>query len=170
MNTLLWNKTVEFHGHACPGLAIGFQVSMLAKKVLEIQDNINDEDIVCISETDACGVDAIQVILKATIGTGALKIDYKGKQAFNIYNRKNGKSARFVLKDMENFSSKEERMKYILSKEPDELFTIKNTIKEFPERAKIYDSYICDKCGEKTATNAIDLINGKYICTSCLGK
>lgn len=71
---------------------------------------------------------------------------------------------------MENFSSKEERMKYILSKEPDELFTIKNTIKEFPERAKIYDSYICDKCGEKTAANAIDLINGKYICTSCLGK
>lgn len=170
MNTLLWNKTVEFHGHACPGLAIGFQVSMLTKKVLEIQDNIDDEDIVCISETDACGVDAIQVILKATIGTGALKIDYKGKQAFNIYNRKNGKSARFVLKDMENFSSKEERMKYILSKEPDELFTIKNTIKEFPERAKIYDSYICDKCGEKTAANAIDLINGKYICTSCLGK
>lgn len=167
MDNKLWEKAVEFHEHACPGLAIGFQVSILAKKVLEIHNNIEDEDIVCISETDACGVDAIQVILKATMGTGALKIDYKGKQAFNIYNRKNGKSARFVLNNIKDFQSKEERMKYILSQDPSELFTIKNTTKDFPARAKIYDSYICHKCGEKTAANAVDLVDGNYICFSC---
>lgn len=167
MNKLLWKKAVEFHGHACPGLAIGFQAAILAKKVLDINDNIEDEDIVCIAETDACGVDAIQVILKSTLGTGALKIEYHGKQAFNIYNRKNGKSGRFVLDNMQDFSTKEERMQFILSQEPASLFTIKKTIKDFPEKAKIYNSHICEKCGEKTAENAIYNINGKYICQMC---
>lgn len=38
---------------------------------------------------------------------------------------------------------------------------------EFPSKANIYNSYICDKCGEKTAENAISMINNQYICYSC---
>lgn len=169
MNSILWEKAAEFHGHKCPGLAIGYKVSLLAIKHLDIKDNIEDEDIVCIAETDACGVDAVQVILKATVGTGAMHILYTGKQAFNIFNRKNGKKARFVLNDMKNFDSKEERMQYLLSADEETLFTIKDVTLDFPERAKIYNSYICDKCGEKTAENAVSLINDKYICNSCKG-
>ncbi len=97
MEDKLWEQVAVFHGHKCPGLAIGYKVSLLALKHLDIKDDINDEDIVCIAETDACGVDAVQVILKATTGTGAMRILYTGKQAFNIFNRKNGKKARFVI-------------------------------------------------------------------------
>lgn len=169
MNNSLWEKAAEFHGHKCPGLAIGYKVSLLALKHLEIKDDINDEDIVCITETDACGVDAVQVILKATVGTGAMRIMYTGKQAFNIFNRKNGKKARFVLNDMQNFNSKEERMEYILSADEEKLFTIKEVKMDFPEKAKIFNSYICAECGEKTAENAVSLINGRYVCNSCKG-
>ncbi len=169
MNNSLWEKAAEFHGHKCPGLAIGYKVSLLALKHLEIKDDINDEDIVCIAETDACGVDAVQVILKATVGTGAMRIMYTGKQAFNIFNRKNGKKARFVLNDMQNFNSKEERMEYILSADEEKLFTIKEVKMDFPEKAKIFNSYICAECGEKTAENAVSLINGRYVCNSCKG-
>ena len=169
MNNSLWEKAAEFHGHKCPGLAIGYKVSLLALKHLEIKDDINDEDIVCIAETDACGVDAVQVILKATVGTGAMRIMYSGKQAFNIFNRKNGKKARFVLNDMQNFNSKEERMEYILSADEEKLFTIKEVKMDFPEKAKIFNSYICAECGEKTAENAVSLINGRYVCNSCKG-
>mgnify|MGYP006065964755 CR=1 FL=1 len=169
MNNSLWEKAAEFHGHKCPGLAIGYKVSLLALKHLEIKDDINDEDIVCIAETDACGVDAVQVILKATVGTGAMRIMYTGKQAFNIFNRKNGKKAKFVLNDMQNFNSKEERMEYILSADEEKLFTIKEVKMDFPEKAKIFNSYICAECGEKTAENAVSLINGRYVCNSCKG-
>ena len=169
MSCQLWEKAAEFHGHKCPGLAIGYKVSLLALKHLDIKDNIDDEDIVCIAETDACGVDAVQVILKATVGTGAMRILYTGKQAFNIFNRKNGKKARFVLNDMQNFDTKEERMKYILSTDEEKLFTIKEVKMDFPEKAKIFNSYICAECGEKTAENAVFFINGKYICNSCKG-
>ncbi len=169
MNNSLWEKAAEFHGHKCPGLAIGYKVSLLALKHLEIKDDINDEDIVCIAETDACGVDAVQVILKATVGTGAMRIMYTGKQAFNIFNRKNDKKARFVLNDMQNFNSKKERMEYILSADEEKLFTIKEVKMDFPEKAKIFNSYICAECGEKTAENAVSLINGRYVCNSCKG-
>ena len=145
MSCQLWEKAAEFHGHKCPGLAIGYKVSLLTLKHLDIKDNIDDEDIVCIAETDACGVDAVQVILKATVGTGAMRILYTGKQAFNIFNRKNGKKARFVLNDMQNFDTKEERMKYILSTDEEKLFTIKEVKMDFPEKAKIFNSYICAK-------------------------
>lgn len=167
MSYHLWEKAAEFHGHKCSGLAIGYKVSLLALKHLDIKDNIDDEDIVCIAETDACGVDAVQVILKATVGTGAMRILYTGKQAFNIFNRKNGKKARFVLNDIQNFDTKEERMEYILSADAEKLFTIKDVKMDFPEKAKIFNSYICAECGEKTAENAISNINGKYICNSC---
>ena len=170
MDNNLWEKSAEFHGHKCSGLAIGYKVSLLALKHLDIKGNINDEDIVCIAETDACGVDAVQVILKATIGTGAMRILYTGKQAFNIFNRKNGKKARFVLNDMQNFHNKEERMEYILSTDEEKLFTIKEVNMDFPEKAKIFNSYICAECCEKTAENAVSLINGKYICNSCKGE
>lgn len=167
MDYNLWEKAAEFHGHKCSGLAIGYKVSLLALKYLDIKNDINDEDIVCIAETDACGIDAVQVILKATVGTGAMRIQYTGKQAFNIFNRKNGKKARFVLNEMQNFNTKEERMEYILSTDEEKLFTIKEVKIEFPEKAKIYNSYICAECGEKTAENAVSIVNGRYICNSC---
>ena len=129
---------------------------------------IEDEDIVCLSETDACGVDALQVMFKATTGTGSLRINYTGKQAFNIYNRKNGKKARFVLKEIPEFNKKEERMNYILNTQEEELFNIKEPAFEFPEKAKIYNSYICSKCMEKTAENKIEFINNKPVCSQCI--
>jgi len=56
-----WEKTVEFHGHSCPGLATGFKVSKIALKELETI-RPSDEEIIAIVENDSCGVDAVQVI------------------------------------------------------------------------------------------------------------
>lgn len=135
--------------------------------MLEI-NAIDDEDIVCLSETDACGVDAIQVILKATLGTGSMHIAYLGKHAFNIYNRKNGKKARFVFCDSAKFSSKEERLAHILSKKPSDLFLIKETIRDFPKKARLYDAIPCAICGEQTAQNALVFVhNNMPICKTC---
>ncbi|WP_299548198.1 FmdE family protein [uncultured Helicobacter sp.] len=167
MKTELWEKVSHFHGHKCPGLAIGYQAALLAKEVLEISEIIEDEDIVCLSETDACGVDAIQVVLKATLGTGSMQIHYLGKHAFNIYNRKNGKKARFVLCDPIQFPSKEEKLAYLLSKNPRDLFAIKETISDFPQKARIYDAIPCAICGEHTAQNALIFTNDKQVCKTC---
>lgn len=71
MNDELWYECVKFHGHECPGLAIGFRAALIAKEKMEVSFS-QDEEIVCITENDACGVDAIQVITGCTLGKGNL--------------------------------------------------------------------------------------------------
>jgi len=63
-----WEKAVEFHGHECPGLAIGYKACEAAIKKLGIRFS-GDEDIVCVTENDACGVDAVQLITGCTFGS-----------------------------------------------------------------------------------------------------
>ena len=89
----LWKKCVEFHGHHCGGLRIGYAAAMYAMELLNIRFSDN-EQVVCISENDACGVDAIQVMLGCSIGKGNLLFHMTGKQAFSFYHRETGQSVR----------------------------------------------------------------------------
>lgn len=48
---------VGFHGHMCPGLAVGIRTAPAALR--EIGPHAADEEVVCAVETDMCAVDAI---------------------------------------------------------------------------------------------------------------
>ena len=61
----LWEKCAEFHGHVCGGLTIGYKAALYAIELLDLSFS-EDEEVVTITENDACGVDAIQVILGTT--------------------------------------------------------------------------------------------------------
>ena len=78
-----WNKCIEFHGHECPGLALGYRAALLVIKELGI-DRSEDEEIVCVSENTACGVDSIQVMLACTAGKGNLIFRKVGKHAYSF--------------------------------------------------------------------------------------
>lgn len=58
MNDKLWEKVVSFHGHECSGLAMGFRAAEVAMEHLNLEFS-KDEEIVCVTENDACGVNAI---------------------------------------------------------------------------------------------------------------
>lgn len=162
----LWEKCAQFHGHVCPGLTIGYKAALYAVKLLNLTFS-QDEDVVCITENDACGVDAIQVILGCSVGKGNLLFHMTGKQAFSIYERNSGKSVRLVLNPIPEEMSREERYQYLHSKQPEALFTVKEAVIPLPERARIFDSYVCDGCGEVTGANWIHLQNGKHLCPDC---
>ena len=162
----LWEKCVAFHGHACGGLTIGFQAARYAMELLEL-DFSADEDVVCIAENDACGVDAIQVMLGCTAGKGNLLFHLAGKQAFNIYERKSGRSVRLVLRKKPEGLTREESFAYYQSREPEELFDVKETALTLPEPARIFLSYDCDGCGETTAESFLHLQGGKKLCRDC---
>ena len=59
MKIKTWADCAEFHGHECGGLTIGYKAALYAIKLLNI-GCAEDEEVVCISENDACGVDAIE--------------------------------------------------------------------------------------------------------------
>ena len=79
---------IAFHGHLCPGLAIGIRAAELAQCEL---DNPSDDEIVAVVETDMCGVDAIQFLTGATLGKGNLIHRDYGKMAFSFFCRDTGK-------------------------------------------------------------------------------
>lgn len=161
-----WNDCVQFHGHECGGLTIGYKASLYAIELLGLEFS-DDEQVVCISENDACGVDAIQVMLGCSIGKGNLLFHMRGKQAFSFYNRKTGKSVRLVLNPKPEGMTKEESFAYYQSLAPKDMFAVKETTIRLPEQARLFDSYVCDCCGETTGANWIRLAGEKKLCLDC---
>jgi formylmethanofuran dehydrogenase subunit E len=162
----LWQKCVDFHGHECGGLTIGYKAALYAIQLLDLKFS-EDEEVVCISENDACGVDAIQVILGCSVGKGNLLFHMTGKQAFSFYNRTSGKSVRLVLKERPAGMTREESFDYYQGLSSEEIFDVKETAIELPEKARMFESVVCSQCGETTAENYIRLQDGKKVCVDC---
>ena len=163
-----WKDCAEFHGHECGGLTIGYRASLYAAELLKLEFS-DDEQVVCISENDACGVDAIQVMLGCSVGKGNLLFHICGKQAFSFYSRKTGDSVRLVLKEKPRGMTKQESFEYYHSCASEEMFEVKDTTIKLPEKAKMFDSYKCDSCGEVTGANWVRLNGEKKLCIDCCG-
>ena len=155
-----FEDAVKFHGHSCGGLAMGYKLAEYVTKLLDVTFS-EDEELVCIAETDSCTVDAIQVFLGCTAGKGNLFVNKWGKTAFSFYNRKTGKSVRLVAipdavpkpEGMDElrgvvFSGKateEEHARYdelsdihvanILAADAEKLFEVKETVELLPMKA-----------------------------------
>jgi formylmethanofuran dehydrogenase subunit E len=188
-----YQKCVEFHGHECPGLSIGFRAAQAGMDWLK-ENRAEDEELVAIVETDACGADAIQVLTGCTFGKGNFHYRDYGKQAFTLLGRKSGRGVRVCMRPgalepterhrqlMErirgNQATREERDEFerlhlqksreILEKPLDELFTLKEIIQVLPPKARIEPSKQCQVCGEPAMASKIQVREGKEICRSCL--
>ena len=164
-----WNDCVAFHGHACGGLTIGYKASLYATQLLNLEFS-SDEQVVCIAENDACGIDGIQVMLGCSIGKGNLLFHMRGKSVYSFYNRKTGNSVRLVLKSKPEGMTKEETFAYYQSCKPEEMFDVKEATILLPEKARLFESYTCDCCGESTGANWIRLAGGKKLCLDCIDR
>lgn len=165
----LWDKAAAFHGHVCPGLTIGYRAALYAIDLLDLTFS-DAEQVVCISENDACGCDAIQVILGCSIGKGNLLFHMTGKQAFSFYNRKTGKSVRLVLNKPIEEMTREQTFDYYHACKQEDMFTVKETKIALPEQARLFDSYVCECCGETAGANWIRLAGDKKLCVDCYSK
>ena len=168
-NKQLWKKCVEFHGHECPGLTIGYKAALYATELLDLAFS-KDEQVVCIAENDACGVDAIQVLLGCSVGKGNLLFHMTGKQAWSFYERESGRSVRLLLKEPAEKMERAEIFAYYQQREGEELFAAMEPRLQLPEQARIFDSYICEECKEKTGANWIRIQDGRKLCVDCCKK
>ena len=167
MSKQLWDKAVTFHGHECPGLAIGVKACEAAMKKMQIGFS-SDEEIVCITENDACGVDAVQAIFSCTLGKGNLLYRGTGKQAFSFFNRKTGEKLRIYLKQQKNPDmERAEWQEYLLNAPIDEIFSFSEPKFDLPEKAKIFQTIICEICGEGAPEHKMHLQDGKTVCADC---
>lgn len=158
-------KCIEFHGHFCPGLAIGYRGVKAALSYLG-QERAKDEELVALVESDGCGIDAVQVLLGCTIGKGNLIYRDYGKQAYTIVCRQNGKGVRVALKadSLPPNLEREEKINQVLSLSEQILFKIEPVEVHLPSKAKIFSSVTCAYCKEKVMEPRARLRDGKVAC------
>lgn len=162
----LIEKTIEFHGHNCPGLTIGIRAAELARQELDIHTTANT---LCVTETDMCGVDAIQFLTGCSFGKGNLIHKDFGKSAFTFFNRDTGKGFRALFNNdfAADVEDRDERTRMLLDADLDELFSTTPVDTPPVRPARILKSIACDACGEKTMESRIRLFDGRKLCSPC---
>ncbi len=171
----LIDKTINFHGHTCPGLAIGIRVSELAMQKLNITDIESPnarpavaKTIVCVVETDMCGVDAIQFLTDCTFGKGNLIHNDFGKAGFTFFDREENIGFRAVyIKQNKSGDNKNVYIKKIMDADLDTLFKIENITTPPVKPARILQSIECENCKEMTMESRIRRFDNKYLCIPC---
>lgn len=185
-----WEKAYEFHGHICPGLAVGFRAAQLALEKLAAGRS-GDEEIVAIVENSACGVDAVQVLSGCTFGKGNLIFRDYGKHVYTFINRTNGGSVRVAVKpgafnnpvysdlrkkNAEGKATPEEKQRLLelqnqhinnILNAGGDSFELKFVEVKMPPMAQIRKSIICDSCGEAVMDTRTVIIEEKVLCIPC---
>jgi len=184
--------TQRFHGHICPGLAVGIRAAEIALR--EIGPHSADEEVVAIVETDMCGVDAIQYLTGCTFGKGNLiHLDY-GKNAFTFIRRSDSKALRILTRpnatgapnpehralfpkvfggtataeEKTRFQELQDlRTQHILDIPEADLFDVQPVKARIPEKARILASLQCAACGEMTMETRTRRFQGRTLCIPC---
>lgn len=120
MKSLLWEEAVRFHGHECPGLAIGVKACEAIISKMNIKPK--KDEIICITENNTCPLDGIKYVFGCDYDKKNLFYKESEELAFNIFNVNNNDSLRIIYKGKNNTDSKDEYIKYILSENIDKLF------------------------------------------------
>ena len=165
-----FDEIAKFHGHKCPGLAMGYRMTKAAMNRLS-ETSAADEELVAIVENDACGTDALQWLTRCTFGKGNFIFKDYGKQIFTLYSRNTGKGVRVHFKDgavpESARASKPDMIAWILAADEKDVVDAKEVSLEPPPKAQIYKSIKCDFCGEGTMQTRIKQVDGKSLCSPC---
>jgi formylmethanofuran dehydrogenase subunit E len=167
---MTFKEIIRFHGHRCPGLAMGYRMSCEAMEALESMRS-EDEELVAIVENDACGVDALQCVTGCTFGKGNLIFNDYGKHVYTIYSRTSRSGVRVhfhgngIPDDVR--SDRASLADWILSAPPDSMLSITPVTIAEPEPARIMNSIPCALCGEAVMESRVMEIDGKAVCRPC---
>ena len=170
----LLEAVISFHGHSCPGLAIGIRA---AEYALQKLPDVQLADLVCVTETDMCGVDGIQFLTKCTVGKGNLIHRDYGKAAFSFYDRNSGEAFRLVFRSdargkdgNTSATSREDMMRRFMTLSLPEMFTLEKLTNNPPRRARILHSITCAHCKEETMESRTRRFDGETLCIPCFDK
>jgi len=162
-------RAVEFHGHFCPGLLVGWRAARAGLAALG-SSRSEDEELIAIVENNSCAVDAVQVLTGATFGKGNLFFRDHGKQVFTFARRPSREAVRVALKAGvfgEPAPSREERTRLLMTAADEQLFEISKITLELPPEAEIRKSALCAACGEPVMDSRTVERNGRLFCRPC---
>ena len=164
-----FERAAAFHGHKCPGLAIGVRAAAEALQLLGIEES--GHSLYCIAESGACYLDGIQVVFSTSWGNGGLELRERGKCAFIFYDRTTGKSVRLLGKDWPQGLEKAEMIDFLLTVPSEQVFD--RTAVHFdapPDSFKRTRAHKCTRCGEECREPFLRVVDGEILCLDCAEK
>ena len=169
-------RAIDFHGHLCPGLLIGYRAARLGLERLGAKPS-EDEELVAVIENDSCSADGIQFITGCTFGKGNLVFKDWGKQVFTLAFRPHGRGVRLVFtgdrlktQNAEGVTDREAFIRVLLEAPDEQLFSVTGITLDLPRTARIFPTLACDECGEGTMEPRLVRLRDKNICQACLLK
>ena len=178
----LLERSVENHGHLCPGQVLGVRMAMAGCRVVGIDDPKSTRDLIVFVEIDRCATDAIQSVTGCKLGKRTLKfLDY-GKMAATFYNVRENIAIRVLAREdsrerAKEFSSpeltvKEAQTQAYMAMGDRDLFVIT------PVRLQLRQEDLpghplsrvsCDRCGEGINDRREVSVAGRELCKACAG-
>lgn len=157
------------------------------------------EEILAIVECNNCFADGVQVATGCTLGNNSLIYLDVGKNAVTLVKRKEWKGVRVYIdsetlrnkyfkeevielfekvvakrqgssKDYEKLQKVWGELGWSMADVSEEIFKIEEVEVAEIEKAPIFESVKCEKCGELTMKTRVRMVAGKTLCLSCIGK
>lgn len=188
-------RVADFHGHICPELAVGGKFCEFVQGLFN-NGAIPPTGFSVLSENTTSALDAIQVLLGATVGNQRLLVMDFGKHTYTLFSRPEKRGWRLrqrplLYGDEDIFAALDEkirnnqafleditlfqqlidnRVKQILALLPEELFIIEEVESGIqpPETASIYQS--CSACGEMVLVSRSVKNRDMTLCMPCFQK
>lgn len=189
-----FSEITKFHGHICPGSAIGYKAAEAGLNELKSSCS-EDDEIVAIVENNSCAVDAVQVLTGCTFGKGNLLFKDHGKQVYTFINRNTNEAVKVSLNDSFNVDilapqleklrgsvnsgtatdlekedlkqMTEEVSEEILEIPYNKLFHTEHVEMDIPKKTMNFKNVKCSKCGEMVSEHRAIKMEGKISCIPC---
>ena len=79
-----WEQVIDFHGHTCPEISLGYRVAQIAMRELGIRPAPTSELMVT-AYTHSCAIDAFQVLNRTTYGRRTLLVNEKQQHVYHFH-------------------------------------------------------------------------------------
>lgn len=188
-------QVVNFHGHICPELAIGGKFCEFVQNLFNT-GAIPTSGFSVLAENNTSALDAIQVLLGATVGNQRLQVMDYGKHNYTLFSKIEKRGWKLKMKDFpfaeeEHYRELERKIvshqavfddvvmfqqlldamiRRIMAFTPEELFEIEETgVGNIPvESTTVY--LVCAVCGEKMLSSR-GVVQGRMtVCMPCFQK
>lgn len=185
---------LKFHGHKCPAMPLGLRAGAAAMNALGVARS-QDKELMLVAETGddhaaGCFTDGLMTITGCTYGKSNVRKTYFGKMAFTLVDTRRGKAVRVQLKPaffgkMLNSPFVQQRKQGVLPQDVPagitdplvdgvmtraeaEFLDIGPVVDFAFTRAKgIFDTDLCQACGERVFVHKLREVNGRKLCIPC---
>ncbi len=176
-------RSVEHHGHLCPGQIIGVRMAMLGCRLIGIEDPIKEiKNLIVFVEIDRCATDAIAVVTGCKLGRRSLKFVDNGIMAASFLNLETCRAYRISATEHSRELAKkyapqmntirENQLHAYRIMPTSELFKVEEVKIDLqrldfpgPTQRKV----VCQKCGETVRDGKEVLKGGRFFCRPCVG-